>query len=120
MVRLALRPAVSKMSHILSFPIDYHVTTKIAKNSKYQIYYSFKKIKISNFTLLLTTLVEALTRSIHDFGSKSYVLYQRRCRLKLLLSYGPMLAKTKKKRLSKIQNFKFHNSLNNFGRDLLQ
>ena len=33
-----------------------------------------------------------------------------------LLPYGPMLAKTKKY-LAKIQNFKFHKSLSNFGRD---
>ncbi len=51
-------------------------------------------------------------------GSKSGVFFQRGCRLKLLLPYAPMLAKTKKKKkMAKIQNFKFHTALNNFGRD---
>ncbi len=68
--------------------------------------------KISNFTLL-----ETLLRSIHDFlGGNSGVLFQRRCHLKLLPPYGTMLMKTEKK-LAKIQNWKFHDSLNNFGRD---
>ena len=61
LLRFALRPAVSKISHILSFPIDYHVkrptkTKKICKKSK-----------ISNFTILLTTLLETFPRSIHEF-----------------------------------------------------
>ena len=48
-------------------------------------------------------------------GNKSDVLLQR-CHLKLLLPYGPMLTKMKKKKkkIAKIQNLKFHNSLNNF------
>ncbi len=37
--------------------------------------------------------------------------------LKLLLPYGPMYMKRKKKNMAKIQNSKIHNSLNNFGRD---
>ncbi len=45
-------------------------------------------------------------------GRKSGGFFQR-CRLKLLLPYGSILAKTKN-----WQNFKFHNSLNNFGREL--
>ena len=49
-------------------------------------------------------------------GSKSGVLFQRRCRLKLLPPYGPMLTKTKTK-LAKIQNLKFYNSLSDLGRD---
>ncbi len=50
-------------------------------------------------------------------GSKSGVFFQRRCRLKLLHPYGPMLTETK----TKIgENPKFEISqffVNNFGRD---
>ena len=45
--------------------------------------------------------------------SKSDVFFQRRYRLHILLPYGPMLAKTKKNG----KNPKFHNFLNNYGRD---
>ena len=56
---------------------------------------------------------------IHEFlGSKSGVLFQRICCLNPLPPYGPMLWKTKKK-LAKIQNWKFYNSLNNFGRETI-
>ena len=48
--------------------------------------------------------------------SKSGVSFQRRCRLKLLPLYGPILTKMKKK-MVKIQCLKFHNSLSNFGID---
>ena len=43
LVRLALRPAISEISHILSFPIDYHVkrpkteSPKFAKNLQFKI-----------------------------------------------------------------------------------
>ncbi len=167
-LRFALRPAIFKISHILYFPIEYHV--KQLKRWK-----KMPKIKISNSTILLTTLVEALPRSTHEriLGNKSDVFLQGRCHLKLLLPYGSMLTKTKKmakntirnftipwttvvetllssmhvywewiwcvlseemafetftpiwfhvnkkrkEQLAKIQNLKFHNSLNNFGSD---
>ncbi len=72
--------------------------------------------KIPNVTIVLTTLVETLATSIHEFWvENSDVFFQRRCRMKILPPYGFMLMKTKK--MAKIQNLKFHNSLNNFGRD---
>ena len=44
------------------------------------------------------------------------MFFQRRSRFKLLLPYGPMLAKTKKKKKNgKNPNVKIPNSLNNFG-----
>ena len=48
-------------------------------------------------------------------GSKSGVLFHRKYSVwNFFLPYGPMLTKTKRK-LTKIQNLKFHNSLDNFG-----
>ena len=54
--------------------------------------------KISNFTNV-TTLVQTFSRSMHDFlgVNKSNVYFQMSCHLKLVLPYGPMLTKTKKK-----------------------
>ncbi len=45
--RFALRPAVSKISHILSFPIDYHVKRpkkeqkNLSKIQNFKFHYSF-------------------------------------------------------------------------------
>ncbi len=50
--------------------------------------------------LALVGLVETLPRSIHEFGGVTQVCtfrgyFQRRCRSKLLLSYGRMLKEAK-------------------------
>ncbi len=68
---------------------------------------NWQKSKISNFTILWTTLVESLPWSMHDFWSESEVHFQKRCRLNFfsLLPYGPMLTKTKNK-IVKNQKFK--------------
>ncbi len=55
-----LRPAVFKMTHNLKCSIDYHV--KRWKKKK-----KCHKFKITNFTILLTTLVDTFPRSIHRF-----------------------------------------------------
>ena len=89
-------------------PIDYHVKrpNKEKKMSKIQNFkfhnslYNFGGDPPQEYTWIL--------------GSKSGVFFQRRCRLKLLPPCGPMLTKTKKK-MAKIHNLKFHNSLNNSG-----
>ena len=59
-----------------------------------------KMPKIQNyiFTILLTTLIETLPRSIHEFLGANLM----RCRLKLLPPNGTMLTKTKKFQKSKI------------------
>ena len=50
LVRFTLRPAVSKISHILSFPIDYHVKqskkeqNNLPKIQNFKFHYSFKNI----------------------------------------------------------------------------
>ncbi len=58
-----------------------------------------QKFTISNYTILLTTLVETLPRSIHEFWeanlAKSGVFFQRRWHLRLLPPYDPILTKTK-------------------------
>ncbi len=107
----ALRPTVSKISHILSFPIDYHVKRPkkeqnyLPKIQNFKFHYSFNNFvrdPPQEYTIIL--------------WSKSGVSFQRRCRLKLLPLYGPILTKMKKK-MVKIQCLKFHNSLSNFGID---
>ncbi len=51
-----------------------------------------------------------------DLGEQIWCVLLEESSLKHLLPYGPMLPKTRKTKWPKIQNFKFHNSLNNFGR----
>ena len=54
------------------------------------------------FTILLTTLVETLPMNMHEFReSESVVYFHRRCRLKFVLPYGPMLTKRKTKIIKK-------------------
>ncbi len=85
-LRFALRPAILMISHILLFPIDYHVIRPKKKQKK-------------------KTLVETLPHAgvYMNFGSKSGAYFQWRCHLKLSVVYGAMLTKTKKK----WQKFKF-------------
>ncbi len=111
LVRFALQPAVSKISHILSFPIDSHVKRPKTEQKKCQ------KAKIWNFTILYTILVETLPRSMHEFLEVNVLYTFRQDAIwSFFLPYGPMLTKTKKK-WQKIQNLKFHQSLYNFSRD---
>ncbi len=49
------------MSHILYFPIDYHVKRPKKEQKICQ------KSKIGNFTILYTTLVDILHMSMHEF-----------------------------------------------------
>ena len=71
-------PTASCFQHIAHFIIPYWC----------------QKIKIWNFTILLTkfNVVETLRRSTHEFG----VFVQRRSHLRFVLQYGPMLTKMKK------------------------
>ena len=113
LVCFALRPAVSKISHILSFPIDYHVKRQKKKKKNKII---CQKSKIFKFHYSFNNFVRDPPQEYTwILGSKSGLLFQR-CRLKLLPPYGPMLTKTIKK-MAKIQYLKFPYSLTNFGRD---
>ena len=65
LVRVVPRPAISKILHIVKFPIDYHVkrpekNKKVKKKKK-------KNIELSNFTIPLTNLVGILPRNMHEF-----------------------------------------------------
>ena len=92
-MRFALQPAVFKTSHVLLFPIDYPVKRQKKKKKK-----TFsKKFKNSNFTILWTTLVETLPKSIHEFWGAILVCSFTGNFVWKLLPYGPMLAKMKKK-----------------------
>ena len=51
-----------------------------------------------------------------EFSEQIWCILSEEMSFETLPPYGPMLTKTKKK-LAKIQNLKFHNSLNNIGRD---
>ncbi len=70
-------------------------TNKIGKNPKF------------HFTILWTTLVETLPRSMHDF-----LAVNLKCTFRgdvvwnFFLPYGPMLTKTKKKKIIKIKKNK--------------
>ncbi len=61
MVRFALRLGVSKISHILSFPIDYHVKRQ-KKNKKI-----WQKSKFEISQILYIFLVETFPKGMHDF-----------------------------------------------------
>ncbi len=92
LVRFALRPAVSKISHILSFTIDYHVkrTKKEQKN--------LPKIQNFKFHYPFNNFVRDLSREYTCIlGSKSGVFSQRRCRLKLLPPYMVQCLRKRKK-----------------------
>ncbi len=76
-----------------------------------------QKFNMSNFTIHWTfTLVETLPRSIHEFLGANLVCSFRG---DVIWTFTPILSHVSEneKYLAKIQNFKFHNSLNNFGRD---
>ena len=93
---LALRPAVSKISYILQFPIDYHVKRPNKEQKK------LPKIQscFSNFG-------RDPPHQYAWFLGVNLMRTFRRCRLKFFLPYGPMLTKTKKKKIVENQKFKF-------------
>ena len=86
---VSLRPTVSKISHILSFPIDSHVkrpkTEQKKKNAKNPNFEISQCYSLSNFGR------DSPQEYAWFFVSESGVYFQRRGRLKFLLPYGPML-----------------------------
>ena len=108
-------PSFQDIAHFIISHWQYHVKQQNTKNQKKKK--KCRKFKISNVTILLTALVrDSPQKYTWILGKKSDIFLQRTCHLKLLLPDGPMLTKMKKK-LAKIQNLKFHNSLNKFSRD---
>ncbi len=113
LVSFALQPAAFKMSYISQFPHWLHwppfqqskkEQKKIAKIQNLKFHNSFNNFgrdPPQEYTCILE--------------SKSGVFFQRRCALKLLLSYvnSPRWTKTNEKKMAKVQNLKFYNSLNN-------
>ncbi len=93
MVRFTLRPIVSKISHILSFPIDYHVK-RPQKNKN-----NLPKIQNLKFHNSLSNFGRDPPQEHAFFGNESGAYFQRRCLLKYLLPciWSYMLTKTKKK-----------------------
>ena len=89
LVCFALRPAGSKISHILLFPIDYHVKRQ-KKNHNW--------ISLNNFGR------DPPQEYVWFVGSESDVYFQR-YRLKFFLPYGPVLTKRNKNR-KKIKKIK--------------
>ncbi len=107
-LRFGPRPAIFKISHILWFPIDYHV--KQPEKEQHQKKKKKKKTqKLQNFKFRNSSNNfgrDPLQGYTWIFGSKSGAYFQRWCRLKLSLPCSPMLMKTKKKwQKSKIWNF---------------
>ena len=82
LVRFALRP-VSKILRIISFPIDYHVKRPKKEQN------NMPKIQNVKFLYSFNNFVRDLPQ-VYTWilGSKSGLLFQRRCRLKLLPPYG--------------------------------
>ena len=80
------------------------------KNKKCQ------KIQNFNFHYSFTTLIQTLPRSIHIFWEQIWCALSEEISFETFTPYGPICCR-KGKYLATIQNFKFHNSLNNFSRD---
>ncbi len=93
-------------------PIDYHV--KQPKKNKNK---TAKKVKISNFAILLKPLVEFLPRGIHEFGRKNQVHTSEKMFFETFTPIWWSHVNENEQNLAKLQNLKIHNSFNNFGRD---
>ena len=72
-----------------------------------------------NFTILLANLVDTLPRSRHEFGEQIWCILSKEISFE---NSTPIWSHANEngKNMAKVQNLKFHNSLNNTGRDSLE
>ncbi len=84
----------SKISHILSFPIDYHLEHLKRRTKKKKKCQHIQNLKFHNS--LSNFGRDSSQEYAWFFGSESGVYFQRGCCWKFLLPYGPMLNRKKK------------------------